>query len=136
MNRMVVFGVAMFLAIVGIALLGGQNSATAGHGCPGCNGELLGGCHGDLGDLLDGCHGALLGGCNGGGLLGGCNGGGLLGGCHGIADCLLGCDSDDDEADEAEEDSAEDDVPDEPADAAVNGWDRAPVAFQKVSFRR
>jgi hypothetical protein len=57
--------VAVFLAIVGIGLLGaGTDMALAGHGCCGCNG----GCYG-----CNGCHG-----CNG------CNGGY---GCHGCYGC-------------------------------------------------
>ena len=70
MNRIVVLGVAMFFALVGIALVGGENKASAVlsvaspvFGCGGC----------------DGC-----GGCNGGGCHGGCNGGGChRGRCHG-----------------------------------------------------
>ena len=37
MNRTLVFGLAMFFAIVGIALIGGSNQAVAGHGCCGCH---------------------------------------------------------------------------------------------------
>ena len=40
MNRVFVFGVAMFFAIVGIALLGGEKQAMAGHGCNGCHGAV------------------------------------------------------------------------------------------------
>jgi hypothetical protein len=75
MNRVVLLGVAVFLAVVGIALLGtGADSALAGHGCCGC----CGGC--DCGGYCDcgggyGCHG-----CNGGY---GCHGGGGCHGCHG-----------------------------------------------------
>jgi hypothetical protein len=95
MNRIVVFGLAMFFALVGIALLGGENKASAfifgggyGGGCA-CNG---GGCHGGHGchgrchgrDRCHGrnrCHGRhrCHGGCNGGG----CYGGGCHGGCGG-----------------------------------------------------
>ena len=67
MNRVVLLGVAVFLALVGIALLGGTSSALAGHGCCGC----CGGCNG----------------CDCGGY-GGCCGGG---GCHGGYDCGGGC---------------------------------------------
>ena len=45
MNRVFLSGVALFFAIVGIALLGGQNQATAGHGCCGvvaCDGADAG----------------------------------------------------------------------------------------------
>lgn len=77
MNRALIFGIAIFFAVVGIALLGADNSAVAGHGCNGCNG-----CSGyDCG----GCHG----GCHGGGLFHrlrnrGCHG---CHGCHGYNDC-------------------------------------------------
>lgn len=40
MNRVFVFGVAVFFAIVGIALLGGEKQAVAGHGCNGCHGAV------------------------------------------------------------------------------------------------
>ena len=33
MNRTLILGIAMFLAIVGIALVGGEKVAVAGHGC-------------------------------------------------------------------------------------------------------
>lgn len=41
MNRIVLCGVAIFFAIVGIALVGGEEKASAGlfrHGCGGCDG--------------------------------------------------------------------------------------------------
>jgi hypothetical protein len=90
MNRIVVFGLALFFALVGIALVGGENKASAfifggGYGGGGCNG--CGGCHGGHhrchgGHRCNGghhrCHGRhrCHGGCNGGG----CNGGGCCGG--------------------------------------------------------
>ncbi len=40
MNRVFVYGVALFFAIVGIALLGGEKTAVAGHGCNGCHGAV------------------------------------------------------------------------------------------------
>ena len=40
MNRVIVFGVAVFFAVVGIALMGGQQQAVAGHGCNGCHGAV------------------------------------------------------------------------------------------------
>jgi hypothetical protein len=49
MNRTLVFGIAIFFAVVGIALLGGDNAAVAGHGCHGCDGYAAcdgGGCFG------------------------------------------------------------------------------------------
>ena len=47
MNRMFVIGIAAFVAVVGIALVGGEKVAVAGHGCHGCSG-----CSGDCGVLL------------------------------------------------------------------------------------
>src|SRR5947208_153544 len=87
MNRIVVFGVAIFFALVGIALVGGESKASAfifgGGGC-GCNG---GGCHHRGHGRCNGggcharhharCHGRCHGRCGGGG---GCNGGGCCGG--------------------------------------------------------
>lgn len=57
MNRTLFMGIAVFLAVVGIALVGGEKQAVAGHGCHGCHGSYNcdgGGCHGDNG----GCHAA------------------------------------------------------------------------------
>lgn len=50
MNRILVLGVAMFFALVGLAMVGGESQAVAGHGCNGCKGV---GCVGDSG----GCAG-------------------------------------------------------------------------------
>ena len=92
MNRALLFGIAIFFAIVGLSLVGSQSQAVAGHRC---NGSCDGGhhrdrcfgrdrCHGrghhdrcsgrDRGHGRDRCHGGLFGHhrrCNGGG----CNGG-------------------------------------------------------------
>src|SRR5262249_20680435 len=76
MNRIVVLGLALFFALVGIALIGGDSKAVAfGHRCGGCN--ACGGCHGGHrchggGGCHARCHGGhrrCHGGCNG------CNGG-------------------------------------------------------------
>lgn len=48
MKRMIVFGVAVFFAIAGIAPLGEQPRALAGHGCSGCHGAV--GCTDGNGD--------------------------------------------------------------------------------------
>jgi len=56
MNRALIFGIAIFFAVVGIALIGGESkTAVAGHGCNGaaCDG---GGCDGAVDDCC-GCHG-------------------------------------------------------------------------------
>jgi len=93
MNRIVVFGLALFFALVGIALVGGENKASAfifgGGGCGGCSGMCGGGgCHhrhhGGCHARHHRCHGRCNGGCMGGGCMGGggcCGGGG--GGCCG-----------------------------------------------------
>ena len=81
MNRIVIFGLAVFFAIVGIALVGGDSKVMAfgHHGCcNGCNGggchsRCHGGCH-----ARHGCHQRCHGRCNG--CNGGCNGGGCCGG--------------------------------------------------------
>ena len=58
MNRIVLLGVAMFFAIVGIALMGSDNTAVAGHGGHGCNGASCdGGCGGyDAGECCGRRH--------------------------------------------------------------------------------
>jgi hypothetical protein len=54
MNRALVFGIAMFFAVVGIALVGGEkSSAVAGLGCHGCGG----GCGGLFSRLHSRCCG-------------------------------------------------------------------------------
>lgn len=75
MNRVFMFGVAMFFAIVGIALLGGQKQAAAGHGCcgvvatcsavdtgcvPTCRGRCFGRVRQHHARRCGGCFGRLL----------------------------------------------------------------------------
>ncbi len=50
MNRILILGVAMFFALVGMAMMGAENQAVAGHGCNGCKGVggVGGGCGGDM----------------------------------------------------------------------------------------
>src|SRR5438445_7335595 len=91
MNRIVVFGLALFFALVGIALVGGENKASAfifgGGGCGGCAGACGGGgchhrmhgCHARHHRCHGRCHGGCAGACGGGG----CCGGGYAGGCCG-----------------------------------------------------
>jgi hypothetical protein len=59
MNRVLLFGIAMFFAVVGIALIGGDSQALAGHSnsCCGCNGNV--GCDGGCGGYqsCNGCSG-------------------------------------------------------------------------------
>ena len=57
MKRFLGFAVAMFFALVAIALVGGDSGAVAGHGCHGgrrCHGGLLAKHHAKK------CHGGLL----------------------------------------------------------------------------
>jgi hypothetical protein len=70
MNRVLLTGVAIFLAFVGIALVGGDNQAVAGHGCHGC-----GGCYGVV--TCDGCSGFVA--CRG---VVACHGAPICGGCY------------------------------------------------------
>lgn len=59
MNRALLFGIAMFFAVVGIALVGGEKSvAVAGHGCHGCSG-CDGGCDGGCSAACGGRRGLL-----------------------------------------------------------------------------
>jgi hypothetical protein len=85
MKRFLGFSLAMFFALVAIALVGGDSGAVAGHGCHGGRG-----CHGGgLLAKLHACHGRER--CHGGRER--CHGGGLFGKhrrCHGeaaAADC-------------------------------------------------
>ena len=93
MNRALLFGIAIFFAIVGLSLVGGQAEVVAGHRCNGsscdggrghhgrdrCSGRGHHGrdrCHGRGHRDRDRCHGRGHHGrhrCNGGN---GCNGGG------------------------------------------------------------
>jgi len=60
MNRTLVFGISIFLVLVGISLLGGPQQAVAGHGCHGCHG-----CYGvSYHAVYRACHGSY--GCYGG----------------------------------------------------------------------
>jgi hypothetical protein len=68
MKRILGLSFAMFIALVAIALVGGDSGAVAGHGCHGrarsCHGGLLAKlhsrerCHGLFGHKKRGCHGA------------------------------------------------------------------------------
>jgi len=82
MNRTLVFGIAIFLAVVGIALLGGNKMAEAGHGCHGaaCAGAA---CDGYV-DCDGGCRGLFKNRCHGRKL---CRG---IDRCHGRKRCRGG----------------------------------------------
>ena len=69
MNRKVALGVVFFFAIVGIALMGGEKAAVAGHGCHGCAGVVA----------CDGCDGAVA-----------CRGVKLFHRCQGVAPACCG----------------------------------------------
>jgi hypothetical protein len=77
MKRFLGFAFAMFFALVGIALVGGDSGAVAGHGCHGrCHGGLLARlhrCHGER----EKCHGLF--------------GKHRRGGCHGAAEAAPAC---------------------------------------------
>jgi len=86
MNRTLMFGIAAFLALVGIAMLMGFDSPlVAGGRCCGCSG----GCHGCSGCY--GCHGCSgCYGCHGCSGCYGCHGCSGCYGCHGCSGCY-GC---------------------------------------------
>jgi hypothetical protein len=140
MNRALIFGIAIFFAVVGIALLGADNTAVAGHGCHGCNGGCYGGGCGGYG-----CHG-----CHGGGLFSrlfhGCHGNG---GCHGYNNCCgyqesycppacCGYDGGYQGGGGHPKDApgAESAPPAPPAAPAAPSAQRAPFGFRQVNFRR
>ena len=78
MNRVLVFGVGLFLAMLSVALLQQEKSAYAGHRGGGCSGSSCCGCSGG-GSY--GCDGGCSGGCSGCyGCSGGCSGGSV---CYG-----------------------------------------------------
>jgi hypothetical protein len=93
MKRFLGFAVAMFFALIAIALIGGDSGAVAGHGCHGrksCHGkkhhERRERCHG----RKNRCHGeaapACESGCGEASACGGCADGGCAdGGCAGGA---------------------------------------------------
>jgi hypothetical protein len=85
MKRFLGFAVAMFFALVAIALVGGDSGAVAGHGCHGrhrCHGEAApveecGSC-GEVASDCGSCGGEVAsecGSCGGGEVVGGCAGG-------------------------------------------------------------
>lgn len=119
MNRTLMFGIAIFLAVVGFALLGGQDSAVQAGGCHGCSGGCWG-CSGGCSGGCYGCHGGW--GCHG--CSGGCHGGR---GCHG---CSGGCSG-------GAVDSPSAGVPYRAAraESAVKA-EQKPLGFRSVSFSR
>lgn len=127
MNRVVLMGVAVFLAVVGIGLLGaGADTALAGHGCCGCCGGCYGGCHGGCGGYGGGCCGCHGGGYGCGGCYGGCYGG------HGHASYGYG-----------QSGSYYAAAPVAPAPVAApatvvakRGFQRQPVYARRIAFRR
>lgn len=90
MNRTLGFGLALFFAVLSIAVLGNGTEATAGHGCggcyasSGCNGGCGGWfkhrrrCHGRLFHRNRGCHSS----CSGSDCGGSSCSGSACGGCH------------------------------------------------------
>ena len=132
MNRLLGSGIAMFVAIVGIGLLGGNNTVHAG----GCGWGL--------------CGGGYSVGCGGGGhCCGGSFGCGLLSKCCGFKSCCHksccnpcggngvggysegGVMVEEAPADDLQDPPVLDDAPEPSA-----SLDRAPTAFRTVKFRR
>lgn len=120
MNRILILGIAMFLAIVGIALVGGEKVAVAGHGhCCCCGGGCCGGgccCGGDCCCGHHHRHHRHHCCCCGGNCCGGNCCGGSAPSCGG----------------EGEKSAA----PAPPAPMTSIQSDRSPVAFSHVSFVR
>jgi hypothetical protein len=118
MNRALIFGIAIFFAVVGLAMLGADNTAVAGHGCCGCHGGC-GGCYGNG----HGCHGNSHGCCGYEEPVAcGCCGSGGYSNGHAPHD-----------APAAEAPPAPAAAPAAPAPSAYR---RAPAGFRTVSFRR
>ncbi len=160
MNRTVLLGIAIFFAVVGIALLGGEQKAVAGHGCNSycdcscygcdCYCSCAGSCHGRQGLLArlrarrhacHGCH-SYCHGCHD--YCHGCHGyvphccGYTPVHCHGGYDAGVPVDGVPYEGGAPVEGpvdapEAEGAAPAPPPAAAL---DRAPVAYRQVSFRR
>lgn len=130
MNRVLVFGIAIFFAIVGVALVGGENQAVAGHGCHGCSCD----CDGD-----DSCGGDE---CCGGDES--CDGDESCGGkrscrgrrsCKGRKRCHKACCDAAEGGEEAASEEAGAEAPPE-APAAEASFQRVPLTLRRVNFRR
>jgi hypothetical protein len=118
MNRILVMGIAVFVAVIGLSLLSGDSSsAYAGHGCCGCHGyDACHGCHGAV--ACHGCHGGR--GCHGLFRRHRCHG------CHGCAGYNGG---------QAAPPPADSAAP-PPPPAASRTYQREPFGFRNVVFRR
>ncbi|MCE9546815.1 MAG: hypothetical protein K8T25_15150 [Planctomycetia bacterium] len=125
MNRTLLFGIALFFAVVGLALVGTQSTAVAGHGCHKCCSAAAASCSGDAaGDCSASCchkhhkrccherHHRCHKCCSGGD-------------CSAAADCGCGGEP----AKEAPKDAKE-------APKSTSVEDGAPLAFHAVSFVR
>jgi hypothetical protein len=123
MNRTIGFGIAVFLALVGIGLVGGQREGVAGHGCCGCRG-------GYGYRACDGCSRCCHGGCYGGCWRSSCRGASCRGayGCEGTAPIQPGGEAPAVPPAPGEEPA--------PAPGASADFERAPIVFQQVHFRR
>ncbi len=161
MNRTVLLGIAIFFAVVGIALLGGEQKAVAGGGCNcycdgscyGCDCSCACDCGGRQGlfarlrarKAARGCHGCH--GCNGCHAYHDCCGHDhcnhcYVPVCHGGYDCGgYGVPVEEGypvEGGAPVESAAPEAAPAEgtPAPPPAAALDRAPVAYRQVSFRR
>lgn len=158
MNRTLILCLAVFFAVVGLALLGGDSQAVAGHGCHGCQGcdgaddcsgcdgddDCSGKCHGRRFRLFNRCDGNDCNGCDGADECSGrCHGrkrcSGLFSGlrdrlrCHGnkCDGCDGGCDGGC-SGGYTEEEAA----PEAPApEGASASYQRVPFGFRNVHFR-
>jgi hypothetical protein len=124
MNRVLTIGIAVFFAIVGLALLGGENKAQAGHGCHGCDG-----CH-----ACDGCHSRRCDGCHSRrerchGRCHGCDG------CHASHGCCGGSPAKADDGKKKDGDKGK--APEGgDKDKKAASVERTPMSYYTVSFRR
>ena len=158
MNRFLVLGVAIFFALVGLAMIGGESQAVAGHGCNGCKGVgCVGGGHGvcagiDCGGKHARCAGrrhARAARC--GGLKGDCGGSKVRCGgikakhrrrCAGVADCcgtvVHDCGGHGGKMMDAPVQGGGDIAPPPPPAPTVEGAsvERSSLIFRRVSFRR
>ncbi|MBW3600891.1 MAG: hypothetical protein KY475_26945 [Planctomycetes bacterium] len=153
MNRTVLLGIAIFIAVLGIALVGGEDKAVAGQrcncycdcACAGC--DCAAACHGRQGLLArlrarrhacHGCHSAChcdAYACHGCHAYSHCCGyvPACHGGCHGGYE---GAPYDGGAPVEAPPPDGGDAGEGTPAPPPAAALDRAPVAYRQVSFRR
>ena len=146
-RRALILGIAIFVAIVGMSLLGGEKRAMAGHGCHGCGGcSACYGCDGCVGcagccGVVKGCHGCHgYARCRGRRHVRRCRG---CRGCAGYVSCC-GCNGEVYEGGDHIQKGGDAPAPSTDAAQKVDStqkvvsasFERAPLVFRQVSFRR